>query len=838
MRIVIDLQGSQSSSRFRGIGRYSLSLAQAIARNCGDHEVLLVLNGLFPETIKHIRSAFSGVLPAANIHIWYAPGPTKECIRNTEKLRQSAELIREAFIANLQPDILHVSSMFEGFSDNAVTSIGSIQANYPISVSFYDLIPLLNPKEYLDSNQAYSDYYLRKLSYLKQANCLLAISESSRNEGLAHLGFSDERIVNISSAVDNFFDDLGPKSDIKELHHRLNITKPFILYTGGADPRKNLKRLLRAFTQLSPKIRSEHQLVLAGRIDSSEMPDLLKTLGAYHLDSKDVVFVDYIGDEDLQTLYYTCKLFILPSWHEGFGLPALEAMKSGAAVIGSNTSSIPEVIQNTEALFDPLSIDSISHKIEEALTNPQFLSSLKLSGKENAKQFSWDLCAQRAIKTFERLHTGTHPVQKEVDWPNLLANKIIGIPFQPSKEQLISFSACLAQNFPSLPKEKQLLIDVSELNKRDAKTGIQRVVRSLLCELLLNPPVGYSVKPIYANNFHLGYQYANRLKNRYLGLPDLDVIDDPITTQPGDVFLGLDLQADVVQAQKQYLSAQYLNGMRVYFVVYDLLPITLPWAFPDGTDFVHSKWLHEISKYDGVFCISKAVADTYREWAKDNIPKLSPNFLISWFHLGADIANSAPTTGLPDNASDVLEHISSKTSFVLIGTIEPRKGYAQTLDAFEVLWSKGVDVNLVFIGKQGWLVENVVDKLKIHPELNRRLFWLESISDEYLEKLYDASTCVIAASFGEGFGLPLIEAASKEIPIIARDIPVFREVAGEHAFYFTADNASQYAQAVESWLALYNAKSHPKSGGMTHLTWKESTDSLVNNLLSSVHAQQ
>lgn len=836
MRIVIDLQGSQSSSRFRGIGRYSLSLAKAIASNSGNHEVLIVLNGLFPETVKHIRAAFSGIIPAENIHIWYAPGPTKECVRNTEKLRQSAELIREAFIANLHPDVLHISSMFEGFSDNAVTSVGHLDADYPISVSFYDLIPLLNSKEYLDSNKPYSNYYQRKLSYLKKADCLLAISESSRNEGLEHLGTPNECIVNISSAADDFFNDLAPKSDVAQLQQRLGITKPFILYTGGADPRKNLKRLLQAFAQLNPTIRNAHQLVLAGRIDSSEMPDLLKTIESYNLNSENIIFVDYITDEDLQTLYFTCKLFILPSWHEGFGLPALEAMKSGAAVIGSNTSSIPEVIQNTTALFDPLSAQSIAHKIEEVLSDPELLNSLKLSGKKNAEQFSWDLCAQRAIKAFEKLHVKKSSNSQDVNWPSLLTKRIIDIPFQPSGEQLISLSACLAQNFPAPPKEKQLLIDVSELNKRDAKTGIQRVVRSLLCELLLNPPSGYSVKPIYANNFHLGYQYANRLKNRYLGLPEIDVIDDPITTQAGDIFLGLDLQADVVQAQKQYLAAQHLNGVHVYFVVYDLLPIALPWAFPDGTDFVHSKWIQEISKYDGVFCISKAVADTYREWAKDNIPNLSRDFLISWFHLGADIANSAPSTGLPDNAQDVLEHISSKTSFVLIGTIEPRKGYAQTLQAFEELWSKGVDVNLVFIGKQGWLVEDVIDKLKVHPELNKRLFWLESISDEYLEKLYHASTCVIAASFGEGFGLPLIEAASKQIPIIARDIPVFREVAGEHAFYFTADNPSQYAKAVEAWLALYQTQSHPKSGGMAHLTWKESTDSLVNNLLSSVNA--
>lgn len=837
MRIVIDLQGAQSSSRFRGIGRYSLSLAKAIAQNAGDHEVLLVLNGLFRDTIKPIREVFSGILPSENIHIWYAPGPTKECNPGTQNLRESAELIREAFIANLNPDVLHISSMFEGFSDDAMTSIGRIDAEYPISISFYDLIPFLNPKEYLEPNKNYSNYYLRKLDDLKKADCLLAISEFSRQEGINHLGFEGKSIVNISSAVDPFFHDRSPQTNVELLNQKLGISKPFILYTGGADPRKNLKRLLKAYAKLEQSIRSQHQLVLAGRIDSSEMPELSKAIRAYGLKIEDIIFADYISDDELQTLYYTCKLFILPSWHEGFGLPALEAMKSGAAVIGSNATSIPEVIQNSQALFDPLSVDSITNKIQEVLTDPQLLDSLKVRGKENAKQFSWDLCAQRAIKAFEAIARPNQTSSTQGNWPEVLVKKITDLPFPPSNDQLVSLSACLAQNFPAPSQEKQLFIDVSELNKRDAKTGIQRVVRSLLSELLLNPPIGYSVQPIYANNFHLGYRYANRLKAHYLGLSEDDVLEEPITTQPGDVFLGLDLQADVVQAQKQYLAAQYLNGLKVYFVVYDLLPITLPWAFPDGTDEVHSKWIREISKYDGIFCISKAVADSYEAWAKDNIPCLPSNFLVSWFHLGADIANSAPSTGLPDNAAQTLEHIAAKTSFVLIGTIEPRKGYAQTLEAFEVLWSQGVDVNLVFIGKQGWLVEELISKIQSHPELNQRLFWLESISDEYLEKLYHASTCLIAGSFGEGFGLPLIEAASKNIPIIARDIPVFREVAGDYAFYFKADTPIEYAQAVQSWLALYQNQAHPTSGGMTHLTWKESTDSLVNNLLSSVHAQ-
>ena len=109
----------------------------------------------------------------------------------------------------------------------------------------------------------------------------------------------------------------------------------------------------------------------------------------------------------------------------------------------------------------------------------------------------------------------------------------------------------------------------------------------------------------------------------------------------------------------------------------------------------------------------------------------------------------------------------------MVGTIEPRKEHAQTLAAFEQLWEEGVNANLIIVGQQGWLVDAFGSNVRHHPELSKRLFWLEGISDEYLEKVYKTSTCLIAASEGEGFGLPLIEAAQHKLPIIARDIPVF-----------------------------------------------------------------
>ena len=119
MHIVIDMQGAQASNRNRGIGRYTLSLSQAIARNRGEHEVILALSGLFPDTIEPIRAAFDGLLPQENIRVWQAPGPVFNISNENDWRRRTAELVREAFLASLKPDIVLVSSLFEGLGDDA-----------------------------------------------------------------------------------------------------------------------------------------------------------------------------------------------------------------------------------------------------------------------------------------------------------------------------------------------------------------------------------------------------------------------------------------------------------------------------------------------------------------------------------------------------------------------------------------------------------------------------------------------------------------------------------------------------------------------------------------------
>jgi glycosyltransferase involved in cell wall biosynthesis len=165
----------------------------------------------------------------------------------------------------------------------------------------------------------------------------------------------------------------------------------------------------------------------------------------------------------------------------------------------------------------------------------------------------------------------------------------------------------------------------------------------------------------------------------------------------------------------------------------------------------------------------------------------------------------------------------------MVGTLEPRKGHRQALAAMERLWADGVDANLVIVGKQGWRIDDLAQRIEQHQERGKRMFWLDGISDEMLEEIYRSCKALLAASEGEGFGLPLIEAAQHGLPIIARDIPVFREVAVGHAYYFRGEDPEALAHALRAWLSLGDAT--PASSGIPWLTWKQSSRQLLDVVL-------
>jgi hypothetical protein len=267
------------------------------------------------------------------------------------------------------------------------------------------------------------------------------------------------------------------------------------------------------------------------------------------------------------------------------------------------------------------------------------------------------------------------------------------------------------------------------------------------------------------------------------------------------------------------------RGVDIHFVVYDLLPLLRPDCFDQAGLPTFRLWYEAIAELaDGVICISRTVADEFKRWLPQAMPMRGRPLRIGWFHLGADLV---PTAAAEDIEGVLPFDLGGKPSFLMVGTIEPRKGHAQTLAAFEALWARGHDVNLVLIGKPGWRVESLVGQLREHAEAGKRLFWLERADDTQLIAMYQTASALLAPSEGEGFGLPLIEAAQYGRPIIARDLPVFEEVAGEHAFYFSGMQPEPMADAIERWLTLFASGNEPRSTGMPWLTWRDSARQLA-----------
>ncbi|MEI2415734.1 glycosyltransferase [Orrella sp. JC864] len=1242
------MQGAQTASRYRGVGRYALSLCRALIRLRGEHEVLLLLNGAFEETLGPLRETFAPMLPPGSIHVWFPPGPVAAHQPANAWRRHAAELSREAALASLAPDLIYVPNLFEGFVDDAAVSIGRLDTATPVCVTLHDLIPLLNPEQYLHDS-VFEAFYRDKIAQLQHAALLLANSDSTRQEGLTHLALEPSRIVNVFGAVDGDFAPLRlTQAEGLAERTRLGIDRNFILYTGGADRRKNLPRLIQAYAALPAALRATHQLVFAGHFSDAEAQAFRGQAHAAGLRKGELVLTGYVSDQDLVLLYNLCEVFVFPSWHEGLGLPAMEAMRCGTAVIGANTSSLPEVIGCRQALFDPHSTQAMTDSLQRVLTDEAFRQSLCEHGLERAATFSWDDSARKAWQAFEGCAAwqtegladtaGTKPVLayvsplppersgisdysvellpalaryyrielvvdqdsvdrkalaplaehgvqlRDVAWLRAHAHRLDRVLYQvgnsplhrhmfallrdipgmvvlhdfflssakswleveageegawvqalyeshgydavrarfhepfdqvklrypasfevlqhargvavhseyarqlamdwygakaaaslhyvpllrapvaqaqqraqarrelgwaaddfvvcsfgfldatklnhvllrawldsalstdprcrlvfvgenhggdygrmlaetiagcqaPERVQITGWTDldgfrrhlgaadlavqlrassrgetsgavldCLNFGLPTIvnangsfgelpadvvemlpddfdpqrlaqalealwnhPARRQemavrareyvaqrhhpdrcakaymqameacyrqgrfadpaavldsvlrhaedgraplpddadcqalaqaldasiglrhrapvLYVDVTGTADNDRRTGIERVTRALCLAWLDGAVPGLRVEPIRLSHEAGGwaYRHARAYTLALLECPPHALADDLVSFRAGDTLLVADLSGErFVQAGEQGLLRRLGDmGVQAWAIVHDILPVTLPQYFPPDADAGHVRWLEQVVKLDGAVCVSRTVAQELSSWVQAHAAARSDRFGIEWFHHGADLDQSAPTMGLPDIAPVVAQACAQRPTLLMVGTIEPRKGYAQALSACELLWSRGEDFNLVIVGREGWTdlpaaarrdIPQTVRRLRNHPQGGQRLFWLEGVSDEYLEQLYSMASGLLFASWGEGFGLPLIEAARRGLPLVLRDIPVFREIAGERAWYVSAGRGEDaaMAQSLSQWLAAFRAGEHPGSQGLTWQTWADS----------------
>lgn len=1234
IRCVLDLQGAQGESAFRGIGRYSLNFARAMARTAGEHEVWIALSGLFPETAASLRADFGSIIPQERIVTFNAPGPVAELDPANAWRRGAAERIREHFLAQLDPDIVHTCSMVEGFVDDCVTSVGVQNSLFAATASFYDIIPLIFPEQYL-FNPVVTNHYLRKLQSLKRADLLLAISESSRREAIDRLLIPEDRVVVTRVGIEEEFRPISLSPGQKSaLLSEYGITGDFIMYSGATDFRKNIDRLVDALALLPPRLQKSLQLLIVGKTDPGSAHHL-RELGRKHgLRADAIVFSGFVTNETLIALYNTCSVFAMPSLHEGFGLPALEAMACGAPVIASNVTSLPEVVGREEALFDPYQVEAIAKKIDLVLTDYGYRNRLSEDGLEQAKKFTWDGAATVAWRSFEELKAkrefangsswrsvevperkprlayfsplppersgiasysaellpdlaryyeievvvdqrtvsdqwinANFPVRSAAyferhapeyqrivyqmgnspfhiymldllrrypgvvvlhdfflsgmyrwmslngdpkvlsqkifeshgylgllqerefgqDWAvsNLPCNRAIieaaagvivhsqyscdaadaqygfgmsrhwrripqlrtlqsgdrggararlgisvtdyvvcsfglvdatklhhrllsgwfgsplarnqechlvfvgenngadygrqlvdridkegagrvritgyasqeiyrdylvaadsavqlrtmsrgetsralldclgyGLPVvlnahatmaevpdevvyklpdlftdeqlsealeqlyingglrqqladvsrefvarelhpariaeqyrdaiesfanehpvsieqrlltnlatmssttTPSHNDLIAAARAISMNRRNGPR--QLMLDVSATAKNDLKTGVERVARNL-CRELIRSPGEWKVEPI---RIHEGQRLYARKFGLQLVSAQLELEEPAIEYRTGDFYLALDWCPETVLCDRQFFSNLRALDIPIYFLIHDVLPLLRPEKFPDWAVEDFRKWFVSLCEFsDGLMCVSRSVADGILEWLEAEQPRRVRPLKVGYSYSGADVLDMLPSEAsdgqeLPRDASAALKAMKSWPSLLMVGTLEPRKGHLQVLDAFEQLWGEGAQVNLVIIGREGWHVDSLTNRLKSNRRSGTQLFWLDAADDRVLSACYHTASGLLAPSEAEGFGLPLIEAARYGLPILARDIPVFREVAGDHAYYFTGTEPEGLVRAIRSWLDLLKKGNVPQSKDLKWLTWPESARNLMN----------
>lgn len=1211
MKSVIDTQGICGLNRDRGIGRFGKALLEAMLEEFTVDEsvVLLTHDGLSDVGIGEERRNL------------FLPSNTEYRVQSNRFKYRVAEKIVTDSIDAMKADLFFMVSLFEGFADSCVCVLSRRSLN---AVVLYDLIPLVMQDVYLN-DASMREWYFERVEVLKKADLILCISEHTREDAIRELGIEAKKIVTIGCDVDDLF---LKKEICKEresaLKSKLGIKEGFILYTGGMDKRKNIEGLIDAYSLLEKKSKERYQLVIVCSINEAQKREIALHVEKMGIEKERVIMSGYVSDDELVELYGLCDLFVFASLYEGFGMPILEAMRCGAPVIGSNNSSIREIIELPEAMFDPREPLEICKKIEEALYDEELrvrliensaLQSQKYSikksavkcieacrealsvHKKNAKSVQKSMAAREKLayvsplppektgiadysaellfemvkhydvtvitnqsdfemnrlpegleiqnstwflknsKSFSKIvyHFGNshfhaymfallekcpgvvvshdffmsgalgwmdrfggvhgayaaslyyshgygallkqktdahecgwkYPCNKEIidmsvgvvvhseyqkklgeefygagysaEWevvPHLrvlkeerdkasarkklgigmddfvicsfgfmgvhklnekalgaflqsnLANKPhcklvfvgaksgdaycenivktiqssgmgkrisitgfvdneiyeeylaamdmavqlrtksrgetsgtvldvmankkvvvvnahgtmddypddvcvklrdefdedelsavleklyedkayrdakalcgyryieqyhapmlvgrmykeaidkiyensrfkrygklmdeavhLGREYKAGDEELKECAVAFAKNFP--PKQQtQMFLDVSELVKKDIKTGIQRVVRSLVSELIKNVSSLYRVEPVYYKN--RTYMYAREFTTALFGVASPQEGDCEIEYAKGDIFVGLDLSLQESVWARERLLKMRSAGVGIHFVVYDILPVLHKEWWPEGAFELFSGWLeNSIEVADSLICISESTKKDVLKYIeqknyKNNMPK------VDYFHLGADVENSISSSGITKEQKRVLDSLDFEDTFLMVGTIEPRKGHAEVLEAFEMLWKNGENVKLIIVGKQGWMVEKAVDGIKSSKELNKKLFWFNDASDEFLEVLYKRCSAIVLASHGEGFGLPIIEAAKHNMPILARDIEVFREVAQESATYFKGDNANELYDAIQKWRLKRREGEVVSPCGIKYLSWEQS----------------
>jgi glycosyltransferase involved in cell wall biosynthesis len=509
------------------------------------------------------------------------------------------------------------------------------------------------------------------------------------------------------------------------------------MHTSAFDERKNFEGLIAAFSLLPAEQRAKYQLVLVGGSDREATARIRQQAAKHGLDEQDVIFPGFISDHQLAALYRSCSLFVFPSFHEGFGLPALEAMSCGCPTIGSNLTSVPEVIGLDELLFDPYEPAGIAKLISEILTDEKRRTSAVRHANAHARTFSWDKVAAQAVAALKAAYT--KKAKTTVVYPSAkkmladIASRIDLSRFAPG--DLLEFGTTLVESERRIT-QKAGRKDV----EKDAVWQIEGPFDSSYSLALLNRETARALA-------NLGYKVA------------LKSTEGPGDFDPSPEFLAANSDLAAMHKRAQHSTHEHTVAVSRNLYpprVEDMRgPINALHHFAWEETGFPTDWTDNFNSHLTMLtCLSTHVEKVMIDNGV-TVPLVTTGCGVDhWERIQPDPNYQIAARGF---------------KFLHVSSCFPRKGIDSLIAAYGDAFTCDDDVSLIiktFENPHNELRRLLSEAKARNPQFPDVVTIFGDISDAQLKALYTQCDVMVGPSLAEGYGLPFAEAMLSGIPVI------------------------------------------------------------------------